>query len=170
MSDLYKVLVEVEDAVLVAASSLGVEIPERRVITMGGAAYDCEQLAVSGMTGVPGIPGSETTASGIIANCPPGAWMAEVEVALVRKSCSGVAAIPGRRGNGVPDASSYGKEAEMVSDDFDLLRAAANSLAGGSENQFGSVTASIVMGQAQGGRIASVLSLGIAIWAPRTGE
>ena len=166
MSELLGILKVVQEAVIVAASQRNVNLPERQFVVMGGAAYDCEQFVVSGMTGAPGIPGAELPGGGILDSCPPGVWLASVEAAIVRKSCTGVAAIPGRRGNGIPDASAYDEEAAMMSDDFDILRLAAESLSGGAPGQLGSVSASIVMGAAQGQRVATVLSLGVPLWAP----
>ena len=74
-----RTLASVEDA----AVRLGVTLPARRYVTVGGAVYDCEQVSVSALSMTTGLVGGLANPMSDLGPCDP-IWNMIVEIAVVR--------------------------------------------------------------------------------------
>lgn len=153
--DLHQVVSALMTTVETAASRLGVELPDRRVLPAGGAVYDCPMVAVS-VTGLTaGLPDS-TTPGGLVP-CSPAAWSTQLELAIVRTANERPT---GPRGELPPEPRDIEADLACVSADMAVLLGAVNDYVGDTR----SGTASITIGQPQGGLIATVASTSVPLW------
>lgn len=147
------------DRVVEAAVAAGIELPERRYVTTGGAVYDCAQVTVSSNSVSMGLAGDPNIPPGY-GPCAPG-WTSAFELAIIRPASE---APRGRRGTVAPDVSCIEADTERASADASVLVAAVEKSAGGATGEYGVVPASIQFGEVAGGLTAVVLSVTLNLW------
>lgn len=139
------------------AADVGISLPERQLITAGGAVYDCEMVVVSMLTSRTGLIGAENMPSNLGEGCDTN-WSNTLEAAIV--VCA-QARMTGHGGRVLPTPAMIEQDATTVSLLGDLLVEAATRM--GNEG-YGAVSASLEYGSPQGGLIAAVLTVGVNSW------
>lgn len=132
-----------------AADELGVELPEKHVVTSGEAVHDCNQVVVT-VTGIAtGPPGAETF---VLDNCPP-MWTMSIDVDIVRCGLE-----PNNKGQ--VSVHKLTLAAEQSSADTAVLMNATNRKL---NERFGGLIASIVYLPPSGGTYVTRLQLQLSV-------
>lgn len=150
------------DTVQEAAVALGVELPERRILTAGGVVYDCELVAVSAISSATGMAASGSMSA--LGPCGT-VWRNELEIAIVICSAE---TISGPRGQIAPTPAQIETDTENVSKLADVIAETAILLT--NSETVGEPTFSLQYGQPQGGLIAVVASVSMNSWATEGDE
>lgn len=134
-----------------AALELLVDLPTKQYATSGEAAYDCEQVAVTGVSLTTGLPASDAQSLGIptpIA-CTP-VWSINFDITIVR--CG-----PKVQRSGTVLADDLNSAFLRTSADIAVLIRAIDKLV--TLRQFGNVIASMQMGPPQGDMVSTVATV-----------
>lgn len=135
-------------AVIQRANELAIEqlldLPAKQYATSGMAVYDCEQLAITGISLQSGLPGTGPPAitTGMVCDGP---WSLSFEIALVR--CA-----PAMSAKGVISIAGYDEGFKITSRDAEFLIQLVDDVAG---LGFDNVLATISLGPIEGGFIAT---------------
>lgn len=134
-----------------AALELLVDLPTKQYSTSGEAAYDCEQVAVTGISLTTGLPASDIQSLGIPSpiECMP-VWSINFDITIVR--CG-----PKMQRNGTVHAEDLNAAFLRTSQDIAILTRSIDKLV--SHYQFGNVVASVQMGPPQGEMVSTVASV-----------
>lgn len=134
-----------------AALELLIDLPTKQYATSGEAAYDCEQVAVTGISLTTGLPASDVQSLGIPApiECMP-IWSINFDITIVR--CG-----PKIQRNGTVLAEDLNTAFYRTSGDIAVLIRAIDKLV--NYRQFGNVIASMQMGPPQGEMVSTVASV-----------
>ena len=144
--------------VVEAAIPLGVDLPIRQYVTLGGAVFDCEQVSVSAMSSEVGTVSSDPGAINLLGNCPP-TWNMSYELAIV--TCA-AERMETQRGSRAPDVARVDRDALQVSRSYAVLRDTIDTIV--ASGDLGTPSASFQFGQPQGGLIACVATLNANVW------
>lgn len=153
--DVHTVATTLMGAIVQSAIDMSVPIPDRHVLSAGGAVYDCEMVSVTALGVTVGLPGSVGASS--LVPCGPEAWSVQAEMAIIRDSCE----VPqGPRGELPPSPAAIEGELVAASADVAVLIEASLKYAGSAR----AATSSISLGQTQGGMRAVVATISVPLW------
>lgn len=141
-----------------AATEVGMVLPARRYVTVGGSVYDCEQAVVTTLGSDPGIVSADPGAINLLGNCDV-PWNMQFEVAIV--VCAQEKPT-GRNGDGPPTVESIEADANTMSSAYAVLRTMVDNIV--ASGDLGAPGGNVQFGQPQGGLIATVLALNTNAW------
>jgi hypothetical protein len=134
-------------------------LPDRQYYTVGGAVYDCPQVVVSADLIQPGIANAQDTGIPLLVGPCEVVWRANLTIAYVWTAAE---APTGPRSTGVPRASDVMLDADRVGTAVAGLSRMVESIT--NDDHYGSLTASLALGQPQGGLIAVEAQITTNIW------
>lgn len=141
-----------------AATSLGVALPARSLVTAGSAVFDCEMVAVTLISVGTGIPSSQSDPMADLMLQRAPVWQVTLGVSIVR--CAQEKP-DGARGDRPPRVEWILADSDAASADAAVIATAAYSL-----TDDGSVpTVAIQFSQPEGGFIATSANLTVPLWA-----
>lgn len=135
------------DLIVESALLRGVDLPDRHILPVGGAVFDCELVAVS-FTEL--TPIDETA-------CGPTQYNVSMMAVIARLSCANPG---GRHGEDPPTPDGYLADLIAVGADTEILLEAANAAI----SACGSGSVNISVGEPSGGMVAAVATVTLPLW------